>query len=158
MKKSFLKPTILLLAAVILMLCSASCDKDPKCCDTCNGCTTVEINKKECIMMCIVPDVVTANSVNKVRLENHTKTEMIYGSPFSIEYYNGNYWETLQFDFGFTDIGYFLLASETKEWDTNFYLLAEKYNNSKKGKYRYIKDFYLKNIDDYDLIVEFEIK
>jgi hypothetical protein len=37
--------------------------------------------------MCILPDLVTENSVNVLRMENYTKITMGYGEVFSMEYF-----------------------------------------------------------------------
>jgi hypothetical protein len=58
----------------------------------------------------------------------------------------------------------FLESGKVLEGTTNFYSLMEEYNDSKKGKYRYIFYVYHNKTKDhslgdrYKLIVEFEIK
>ena len=116
-------------------------------------CGKVEINKKEYIAMCIIPNIISENSVNKLIIENYTKKGLVYDPPFSIEYFNGNQWETLEFDFGFTLPAYTLHAGKLIEWEINLYSLVERYNDGKKGKYRYVK-----NVCRYNLYAEFEIK
>jgi hypothetical protein len=111
--------------------------------------------------MCIIPDIVTENSVNVLRIENYTKISMGYGTSFSMEYFYDNKWKTIDFDFYFTAIGYALHAGKVKEEVDNLYSLVEKYNDSKKGKYRIIKDVWLYNYPNppgYNLIAEFEVK
>jgi len=49
--------------------------------------------------MCIIPDVVTENSVNVLRMENFTKLTMGYGEDFTMEYFNNNSWQKIEFDF-----------------------------------------------------------
>ena len=93
-------------------------------------------------------------------MENNTKLNLLYGTTFSMEYFNKNHWESVEFDFMFTLPLFTLLAGETTEKDMNLYALAEEYNNAKKGKYRIIKDVSL-SIGQYNrhyLIAEFEIK
>jgi hypothetical protein len=124
-------------------------------------CGKVEINKKEYVTMCIIPDIVSENSVNKLRIENHTKKNIIYENPFSIEYFNGNDWNSVEFDFSFTLPLYTLKVGKAIEWNMSLYSLIEKYNDGKKGKYRYIKKVNLAIYPDplsHYLYAEFEIK
>ena len=115
-------------------------------------CGKVEINKREYISMCIIPNIVSENSVNKLRIENHTKKAMVYGNPY-MEYFNENKWMPIEWDINFTCIAYSLHAGESTEWEINLYSLAEKYNDAKKGKYRYIR-----SLNRYNLTAEFEVK
>ena len=144
-RTSYLIP---LFAFCFLLFCG--CERYPE--SQC-PCSKIEISKKESIAMCIIPDIVTENSVNTLRIENHTKKDMGYGTIFYIEYFNENNWVQLEFDFGFT-LPYFSLHSgEAIEEVMNLYFLVEKYNESKKGKYRYIKE-----LGNYYLYAEFEVK
>jgi hypothetical protein len=103
--------------------------------------------------MCIIPEVVTENSVNMLRMENYTKKNLGYGTDFYMEYFHENQWIAMEWDFMFSAIMYTLQAGESKEGVMNLHSLAEKYNDSKKGKYRILKE-----VGRYNLIAEFEIK
>jgi hypothetical protein len=47
--------------------------------------------------MCILPEIVTENSVNVLRMENYTKITMGYGEVFSMEYFYENNWKKIEF-------------------------------------------------------------
>jgi hypothetical protein len=150
----------LFLALLVMCLTIAACQKDneSKC-----ECGKVEINKKEYIAMCILPYEVSINSVNKLRIENHTKEDMFYAGPFPLEYFNKNKWEYIQFDSGnvnYMVVEYNLPTGKTTKEVMNLYSLAEKYNDSKKGKYRIVQQIYTKEEEykSYSLYAEFEIK
>ena len=117
----------------------------------------ITIDKNEFITMVVLPEMVSSNSLNKLIIENHTKSDMIYGTPFSLEYFNKNSWTAIQLDIMWTAIGLTLLAGNTTEGEINLYSLIERYNNSKKGKYRIIKNITFPNIGDYNLCAEFYI-
>ena len=150
----------------ILLLILVGCNKyneDNFICD----CGEVEIDKKEYIAMCVIPQEVTANTVNNLRIENHTKKDMSFGTGFSLEYLNENNWIPIDLSITLNDgsilvselILLWVNAGETKEnvVRLNLYWLAKNYNNSQKGKYRIIKKV---DIDkkEYTLYAEFEIK
>jgi len=109
--------------------------------------------------MCVLPKEVTINSESYLRLENHTKEKMVYGSNFSMEYFNKNQWEPIDFDFFFNSMLHGIQAGETTVNLTNLYSLAEQYNNACEGKYRIIKDVSLTigQYNRYDLIAEFNL-
>jgi hypothetical protein len=142
---------IIICAVLFATITTVGCNKEKP--DALCPCGKVEINKKEYIAMCIIPDIVSETSVNKLRMENHTKKEMVYGNPFSMEYFNGNQWEKIELDFNFTLPAYILHTGKAVEWEMNLYSLAEKYNDAKKGKYRYIKE-----LGKYKLYAGFEVK
>ena len=111
--------------------------------------------------MCIIPEVVTENSVNMLRMENYTKEDLGYGGHFAMEYFNGDNWTQIEFDFMFTDMMFTLPKGEATEGKMNLYSLAEEYNDSKKGRYRIIKNVNILVYPDppsYNLIAAFEIK
>ena len=145
MKKHILTAIILFFSFLF-----TSCEKYP---DSLCPCGKVEISKKEYIAMCILPDIVSENSVNKLRIENHTKKDVTYGAHFYMEYFFEDKWSPIAWDFYFTDIGYILYSYKSIEWEMNLYSLAEKYNDTKKGKYRIIK-----NVGKCNLVAEFELK
>jgi hypothetical protein len=99
-----------------------------------------------------VPEEVTINSESYLRIENHTKNNMTYGTDFSMDYFFNNQWEPIDFDFYFTEIGLGIQAGETAEDLMNLYALVEEYNNACEGKYRIIK-----NICNYYLTAEFNL-
>jgi hypothetical protein len=146
--------------ATITCFIFAGCEKYP---DTSCPCGKIEVSKKEYISMCFIPDVVTENSVNKLRMENYTQKRMQFGSFFCLEYFNDNSWEHVDlYDLAFTDkyAGVTSGTAEESDW-TFLYQFVEKYNNGKKGKYRIIKNIDLyekKSMNVHSLIAEFEIK
>ena len=122
-------------------------------------CGKIEIDKKEYIAMCVIPQEVTINSGSYLRMENHTNKNMSYGEDFYMEYFNKNQWEPIYFDFYFTAIGRNTKAGEKTVGLMNLYSLAEEYNNACEGKYRIIKDVSLSigQYNRHDLIAEFEL-
>jgi len=152
-----MKEKILLLVIFLLCIGFMGCQKYP---ETQCPCGKIEISKKEYIAMCILPDIVTENSVNVLRMENYTKLTMGYGSVFSMKYFNDDCWEDVEFDFVFTDIAYGMHSktAEEKVWD--LYSLT-KYNNYKKGTYKITKEVWLYDYPNppcYYLSAEFELK
>jgi hypothetical protein len=138
------------------------CDKNP---DTLCPCGKVEINKKEYMAMCIVPEVVTANSVNKLRIENYTKHKMENIDRISLEYYNNNYWELIYLKpvnsaYMYLPAGDFsevVFVAYSDGVSYNLYSLIKKYNDSKQGKYRIVNDVTSEE-GKYKLVAEFEVK
>ena len=165
MKKHILKLTVLLLLF-------SACEKYPK---TLCPCGKIEISKKEYIAMCVVPDVVTANSVNRTRIENYTKYQMDNIDDIHLEYFNNDYWENVHFQRVINSAYHHLPAGalfegveyiQTNGW-LNYYSLIEKYNDSKQGKYRIIKNVTLldgsRDVNGasgkkHQLVAEFEFK
>jgi hypothetical protein len=143
------------LALLPFLICLASCFKYNEDNFLCT-CGKVEIDKKEYIALCILPDVVTHNSVNYLRIENHTKQNISYGTYFSIEYFNDNNWEHIPFpdNWAFEDILLYTLAGETTEGVTNLYSIVEECNEGKVGRYRFKKIVG----KDTGLVAEFEVK
>ena len=143
-----MKRMFLCLTAILLFFTACEKYSDAQC-----PCGKMEVSKKGYISMCIIPEVVTENSVNMLRMENYTKEDLMYDSDFYMEYFHENQWIAMEWNFFFTDIGYILCAGNAKEGAMNLHSLAEEYNDSKKGKYRILKE-----VGRYNLIAEFEIK
>jgi hypothetical protein len=148
MKKRF----FICVTVMLLIICFTGCFKYNEADFLC-GCGKIETDKKEYIAMCVLPQEATINSANYLRIENHTKNNISYGTPFSMEFFSNNNWELIYFDLVFTEILCWTLAGEATSELTNIYSLVEKYNDAKKGKYRIIK-----KIGRYDLVAEFEVK
>jgi hypothetical protein len=147
-----------IICLVFLAATTICCEKYPP--ETQCPCGKIEINKKEYIAMCIIPNIVTENSVNVLRMENYTKINMGYGTVFSMKYFNDNSWENIEFDFMFTAIAFGVNPKTSKEEGWNLYSLTG-YNNYKKGKYKIVKGVWLYNYPDppeYYLSAEFELK
>jgi hypothetical protein len=116
-------------------------------------CGVIQINEEEYLQMCVVPDFVTANSVNKLVIENQTKSDFVYGTPFSIDYFSENHWIPIDLgDINWPFIGYISEAGTTSEKDINLFWVIEN-NGSKKGKYRIAKEF-----GSYKISAEFVVK
>ena len=129
-----------------------------------------DINEDEFATMRMSPEDVFVNSSMKLIIENKTKGKLVYGAPFSLEYFDKENWTKIQFaeDFQFVALGYTLKANETQEGQFN---IQEDYF-SKLGRYRIVKRFtYFSNffaneednseepvIVDFTLYAEFEIK
>jgi len=150
-----MKKAILVLGTLLwLLTCLTSCFKYNETNFLCD-CGKVEIDKKEYIAMCVLPEEVTKNSINYLRMENHTKQNLSYGTPYTIEYFNNNNWERIPFpdNWGFEDILLHIPAGEIKEGITKLYSIVEECNEGITGKYRIIKE-----IENHSLVAEFEVK
>ena len=123
-------------------------------------CGITEISENEYLTMQVVPKIVSIDSpFPQLKMENHTNSDMIYGAPFCLEYFNENNWEPIQFKNVWPDIGYILYAGETTEKQIDLYPFVEAYNNSQKGKYRIIKTISpIGTFNNSFLCAEFEIK
>jgi len=145
-----------ILLFIVITICISSCYKESNfLCD----CGKMEITKRKYIALCVVPEEVTANSVNYLRIENHTREKIEYrhSSGWAIEYFDKDHWE-LVVQFPFTEIGSInILAGETEKRIIDFFALAEEHNKGKKGRYRNIQYATLDNTS-YTLISEFEVK
>ena len=124
-----------------------------------------KISDDEFISMQIIPEKVSINSSNVWRMENKTKKFMSYGTPFSLEYLEGNNWKSIQLWDIWTLNGLGLSAGEATEGQTSLYSIVEEYNNGKKGRYRVIREVSLQsdrmnNADaiSFTLCAEFEIE
>ena len=123
------------------------------------------INENEYVTMQVIPEKLSMNTPHTLRLENHTKGVLNYGTPFLLEYFNGTDWVSIQLDFEWTMNLLGLGTGETTEGKANFYSLNE-YNNGKKGRYRIIKEFSVsynfpfpsKGDHYFNLCAEFEIE
>ena len=105
-------------------------------------CGIITINNEEYIQMCIVPDIVTANSTNKYRIENLSTKDLNYGTGFRLEYFDNNNWVEVDLS-SLIPTGLLITtkAGEISEENFNIYEIVEKFNDAKVGKYRIIKDF-----------------
>jgi len=126
-----------------------------------------QISDDEFISMQISPKKISINSSVYLTIENYTKERIGYGAPFYLEYFNENNWTPIQWDINWIAIGCYRKAGETiTSGPMNLYPLIEEYNNSKKGRYRIIKDVDLYDsrcdigchIGTYYLCDEFEIE
>ena len=145
------KSLTLLLSYFLTVLLLNGCQKYPE--SQC-PCGKIEISKKESIAMCIIPDIVTENSVNKLRIENYTKKSLSYGYGYSIEYFSENNWVLVEDDLLLPLVLLYIPAGEAIEDIASMFLYVEKYNEGKKGNYRITKKFG----KDYYLHAEFEVK
>ena len=143
------KSLTLLLSCFLTVLLLNGCQKYPE--SQC-PCGKIEISKKESIAMCIIPDIVTENSVNKLRIENYTK-KSISDSYYHFEYFHENNWIIIETDYFFDDMARYIAANTVKEEDMNLFYFVEKYNDSKKGKYRISKELAMGRF-----FAEFEVK
>jgi len=124
----------------------------------------IDINETEFVRMYFSLESGFTNFPAELIIENHTKGVLGYGTYFSVEYFDNENWTEIQLDIAFEAIGLGLFPGEIHEGQ--FYLLSfEKHNKSKKGRYRFIKNFGLSydfsygGIDhSFNLYIEFEIK
>ena len=160
MKRTFFIRIVIIATAIVFF----SCEKPSECaCTDAKEYEKFEINKKEYLMKCMIPEEVSGSTVNKLIICNHTKRTMNYGHDWSLEYYDNNHWTSIPLDMNWPDNLLGLSAYQTLELKQNLYLLAETYNNAIKGKYRRSFDVYLydwkkhKHYGSYGLYFEFEI-
>ena len=150
-----MKRNFFIMAAILLILAGSFSCKEKE--DTKRVYSTkegrIDINENEFIIMRLLPESAPINSSMKLIIENHTKEDLIYGSEFSIEYFNKNNWKEIRLDIMWTDIGIITFAGETSEEEINLYSLVKKHSKWKNGKYRIIKILYKQK-----LYAEFEIK
>lgn len=157
LKKAIFAVGMLFLSSFIFTCCNRYNEEDFLC-----TCGKVEISTKEYIAMCIIPKEVTATSVNKLRMENHTKDSVSFGAAY-VEYFNGNSWERINGDLMMYE--YRLLRGRTVVEDVPHYSLypyVERYNDAKTGKYRIKQSvfFIIKGISHQHsyCVAEFEVK
>ena len=154
-----------LIAAVLLILSVgfASC-KDEDVIPHNAECGIFNFTEAEFVSWCIVPNVVSRNSVNMMRIENHTQKTLSFGTSFSLEYFNKNEWIPIQLHGAMWEkilLGF--LSGEVSERYTDLYSFVKKYNNAKKGKYRVVRQYDLNNfpndfLDIFTLYAEFIVK
>jgi len=129
-------------------------------------CGRIDIKGNEYVTMRVIPEKISINTLHTLRIENHTKGVLNYGTPFSLEYFNGNDWEDIQLDWMWEQIELGIGAGETIEGEERFHSLPLIYNNQKKGRYRIIKEFSVsynfpfssKTDTCFNLCTEFEIE
>lgn len=111
--------------------------------------------KKEVeIIMQIIPQEVSANSENKLRIENLSKKDIFYNTNYSLEYFDKTKWEKIQLNnTAWETTGIICKANDTTITSINLYSLIVSYNCSKQGKYRLQK-----TLDGQNLYAEFELK
>jgi len=104
-------------------------------------CGVFNLTATQFVSWCVFPNVVSENSENTVRLENHTGKTLIFWIGYSLEYFNGKYWEDVyRGDITFPAIDDDLAPGEITEITTSFlYSRIQHFNNSKKGKYRLVR-------------------
>jgi len=102
-----------------------------------------DLNENEYVTMQILPNKEADNSSHILRIDNHTEKVLHYGKEFSLEYLNGNNWESIPLDMLWENILLGLLPGEITEGQIGLVQLVEKYNNGKKGRYKWTKDFSL---------------
>ena len=140
-----------------------------------------KINENEYKMIRVAPEIIS-DPTSKWVVENHTSKDMVYGTPFSMEYFDGNKWAQIRFNYDgdvkiiyiWEGIGFLLFAGKVAEFSFSYYpdpidegrltdtrldlfSLAQKFNNGKKGKYRVRRNFTVIDSGNYNLCAEFEI-
>ncbi|MCL1938461.1 MAG: hypothetical protein FWF52_08730 [Candidatus Azobacteroides sp.] len=175
MKKSiFIIAAILLISVIIFSACNSFLENEgdfsggnfPKVYSAEEG--RFDVNETEFVTMKISPESGLINSDVKLIIENHTKGVLMYGTYYSVEYFDKENWMQIHLDnIAFEDIGFSLFVCETVERGFIKLSLIEENNNGKKGRYRVVKHFRLsynfqdpwREIDSrFDLYIEFEIK
>jgi len=117
------------------------------------------LTETEFVSWCIVPNVVSENSENIFRLENHTEKMLSYGAAFSLEYFNGNTWVDIPLDVEWILPIFSVYPGETTEGSASFlYSWVQEFNNSKEGKYRIVREYSLLDGARFTLHAEFYVE
>jgi hypothetical protein len=94
------------------------------------------------------PYEVSEHSENVVKLENRTKRRLQYETAYSLDYFNQGKWVPVQINDPWPNPSFGLMPGETDGErfgcdhplypfiQIPLYSIVERYNNSKKGKYR----------------------
>ena len=123
----------------------------------------VDISETEFVRIYFSPESGFINSPIELIFENNTKGFLSYGNEFSLEYFDKENWTEIQLDINWEAILLGLGAGETRKGRFNLSLI-EEFNNGKKGKYRYVKNFgisydaYFEIVRTFKLYAELEIK
>ena len=119
-----------------------------------------DLNETEYVRMYFSPESGFINSPVELIFENHTEGVLTFGTDFSLEYFDKDSWTKIQLDIAFENIELSLGAGEIRKGQFDL----SKYNNGKKGRYRYAKRFGVSydfpfGIDNsFNLYAEFEIQ
>jgi len=136
-----------LFAAILLILTVgfSSCnDKDVTPPLPSAECGVFNLTETQFVSWCVVPNVVSENSENSIRLENRTEKTLKFWVLHSLEYFNGSYWEDIFGDnVSFPGMVDDLAPGEITEITiSSLYSWIQEFNNGKKGKYRLARDSY----------------
>ena len=120
-----------------------------------------DLNENEYVTIQIVP----TDSLDLLKIDNHTGGCLIGGIEFSLAYFNDNNWESISIDTEWNLLLIALNAGKTTNIKTDLLSFVQTYNKGKKGRYLLIKEFQLVTdriehefISDVNLGAEFEIK
>jgi len=165
MKRSvFIVSAILLISAGIFSACQETKEEEKsmlRSYSTTEG--RVDISETEFVRIYFSPESGFINSPIELIFENNTKGFLSYGNEFSLEYFDKENWTEIQLDINWEAILLGLGAGETRKGRFNLSLI-EEFNNGKKGKYRYVKNFgisydaYFEIVRTFKLYAELEIK
>ena len=105
------------------------------------------------------------NSSFILKIENNTKSYLLYGKDFSLEYFNNNNWESISLDGqSWEKIGFDLPADSFVDEQIDLSMFIKKYNKGKKGIYRLTRNFMLHS-ENHDNVIrdiknntQFEVK
>jgi len=151
MKIKNLFTVVLLILSVEFAFCN---DKNAEC-------GKFILTETEFVSWCITPNVVSENSENIEILENRTERELAFGTSVFLEYFNGNDWENVHINVEILSVVMVIDANEVDESNGNFYWFVREFNNSKKGKYRVVRQYTLlddRRSVDFTLHAEFVVE
>jgi len=137
------------LFAVILLMFAvgfASCKKENN--SFSSECGKFYLTETEFVSFRIVPNVVSANSTNIEKFENHTQKLLRFYPSFTIvEYFNGKSWQEILVDalVSWDFVINYIVPSETFERNIDLHWWVRYFNDSKKGKYRVVRRFQLQS-------------
>jgi hypothetical protein len=125
---------------------------------TFHECGTLNVNDDSFVTMQVIPEKVSINTDNiRLIINNHTKEDIIYGTEFSLDYFDGQTWISVNLDILFENIGYILKPNESRE---QVLYLFPKYC-TERGKYRIKKHLTLTDNStkrkEYVICAEFEV-
>ncbi len=99
---------------------------------------------KDCKVELELPTSTFTTVPGKIKLIMHNKSQnaIMTGEYYSIERYNGDYWEIIPFSLAFIDLGYGIPIGISRDFEINLHSNLYDYQ---PGKYRIIKDFHIES-------------
>lgn len=99
---------------------------------------------KDCKVEMELPTNTFTTVPGKIKLIMHNKSQnaIMTGEYYSIERYNGDYWEIIPFSLAFIDLGYNIPIGISRNFEINLHSNLYDYQ---PGKYRVIKEFHIDN-------------
>jgi hypothetical protein len=161
-----MKKTFFLLCATLCLLSFGSCEDtapDPSGYGEITN-DTIGIEKDVFLTMYLEPNRYSLQSESiTLIIENNTHFTLVYGTYYTMEYFNGREWEPFELKIMFTDIGLSIRPGTKKEEKISLFHNLHTYS---AGKYRITKSFSPTNLfgdetgedRNYELSAEFVLE